>query len=126
MADIIIVVSPAFKGGKRQHDRFDAHLADTGEVVFVATRQPMLDAARVLLDRGRDPHDVICKVCQHAPEIVSMRAPIGVAAWYDIMGAKFVRRKVTNSTSVSTNRARPNASRAPPTNIQSKTADASS
>jgi hypothetical protein len=94
MADIFIVVTPSFdRTGKRRHDRFDAYLRDTGEVICTATRQPLLDSSRVLLSRGYDSTDVICKVWSHKPQVVSMRAPIGVAAQYDVMGEKFVRRK---------------------------------
>ena len=57
-----------------------------------ATQQPMLDASRVLLRRGMDPTTTIYKVRVDAPTIVTMRAPIGVAARYDVMGEKFVRR----------------------------------
>jgi hypothetical protein len=58
-----------------------------------ATQQPLLDASRVLLRRGFHPSTVICKVRSDAPMVVTMRAPIGVAAQYDVMGEKFVRRK---------------------------------
>jgi len=92
MTEITIVVSPAFDNrGKRRHDRFDARLSD--EVVCEATRQPLLDASRKLLRRGADPNATICKVRASAPAVVTMRAPIGVAAQYDVMGEKFIRRK---------------------------------
>jgi hypothetical protein len=94
MPNITIVVKPAFdSGGRRQHDRFDAYLGETGEVICTAARQPLFDGSRVLLSRGYDSTDVICKVWSHKPQTVSMRAPVGVAAQYDVMGEKFVRRK---------------------------------
>jgi hypothetical protein len=94
MSDIFIVTTPAFgRTGKRKHERFDTYLRDTGELICIATRQPLLDASRVLLARGYDPKDVICKVTSEAPQIVTMRAIIGIAAQYDVMGEKFVRRK---------------------------------
>src|SRR6266550_4563748 len=93
MSDIIIVVKPACRNGRRLHDRVDAYLCDTGELICKATRQPRLDSARALLDRGYLPTDIISKVWARAPHIVTMRAPIGVAAQYDVMGEKFVRRK---------------------------------
>ena len=94
MTEIVIVVSPAFdERGKRRHGRFDVHLKDSGELILVATRQPLLDASRTLIRRGLDPSYVICKVRSDAPTVVTMRAPIGVAAQFDVMGEKFVRRK---------------------------------
>jgi hypothetical protein len=94
MTEITIVVSPAFNNrGKRRHDRFDARLQSSDEVICEATRQPLLDASRELLRRGADPNATICKVHASAPAVVTMRARIGVAAQYDVMGEKFVRRK---------------------------------
>ena len=86
-------MKPACRNGRRLHDRVDAYLCDTGELICKATRQPRLDSARALLDRGYLPTDIISKVWARAPHIVTMRAPIGVAAQYDVMGEKFVRRK---------------------------------
>jgi hypothetical protein len=68
MSDIFIVVTPASNSnGKRRHDRHDAHLRDTGELICSATRQPLLDASRVLLARGYDPKAVISKPINHSP-----------------------------------------------------------
>ena len=105
MSDIIIVVKPAFdRTSKRKHERFDAYLHDTGQLICSATRQPLLDASRVLLARGYDPKDVICKVRSEAPQIVTMRAIIGIAAQYDVMGEKFVRRKAAGPDAPHKNR----------------------
>jgi hypothetical protein len=94
MTEIVIVTTPSFdRHGKRRHGRFDVRLQGNDEVICGATQQPMLDASRVLLRRGVDPTTTICKVRVDAPTIVTMRAPIGVAAQYDVMGEKFVRRK---------------------------------
>lgn len=94
MTETIIVVSPSFdRRGKRRHDRFDALLKDDAEVICGATRQPLLDSSRVLLARGLDPSTVLCMVHSHAPTVVTLRSPIGVAAQYDVMGSAFVRRK---------------------------------
>jgi hypothetical protein len=94
MTEITIVVSPAFdKRGKRRHGRFDVHLQGNNEVICEATQQPLLDASRVLLRRGADPTTTICKVRADKPTIVTMRAAIGVAAQYDVMGEKFVKRR---------------------------------
>ena len=94
MTEITIVVLPALdRRGKRRHGRFDVHLHGNDEVICEATQQPLLDASRVLLRRGVDPTTTVCKVRADKPTIVTMRAAIGVAAQYDVMGEKFVRRK---------------------------------
>jgi hypothetical protein len=94
MTKIVIVTTPSFDGhGKRRHGRFDVRLQGGDEVICEATQQPLLDASRALLQRGADRTATICKVRADAPTIVTMRAPIGVAAQYDVMGSAFVRRK---------------------------------
>jgi hypothetical protein len=94
MTEITIVVSPAFDNrGKRRHDRFDARLQSSDEVICEVTRQPLIDASRELLRRGADPNATICKVSASEPAVVTLRARIGVAAQYEVMGEKFVRRK---------------------------------
>src|SRR5690349_21001152 len=96
MTQLAIVVSPAFdRRGKRRNGRFDVRLQGNDEVICEATQQPLLDASRVLLQRGADPSGTICKVRVDSPTIVTMRAPISVAAQYDVMGEKFVKRKQT-------------------------------
>jgi hypothetical protein len=87
-------IASGFRDGKRLHDRFDAHLRDTGELICCAKRQPLLDGSRELLKVGYEPTDVICMVWSHSPEIVAMKGPIGVVAQFDVMGSKFVRRKL--------------------------------
>ncbi len=95
MTEIIIVLSPSFdRRGKRRHDRFDVRINGSSEVICDATRQPLLDAGRVLLARGFDPATIVCMVHRNAPTVVSMREPIGVAAQFDVRGEKFVRRKL--------------------------------
>lgn len=94
MTEIVTVTTSSFdRRGKRRHGRFDVRLQGGDEVICEATQQPMLDASRVLLRRGVDPITTICKVRVDAPTIVTMRAQISVAAQYDVMGEKFVRRK---------------------------------
>jgi hypothetical protein len=96
MTEIVILVSPSFDHrDKRRNDRFDARLKDTDEVICMATRQPVLDASRVLLGRGHDPSTKICMAYAHAPTAITSWAIIGAAAQYDVMGEKFVRRKTT-------------------------------
>jgi hypothetical protein len=48
------------------------------ELICAATRQPLLDASRVLLARGFDPSTVLCMVHSHSPTVITLRAPIGV------------------------------------------------
>jgi len=94
MTEIVIVTTPSFDGhGKRRHGRFDVRLQGVDEIICEATQQPMLDASRALMRRGVDPSTTICKIRADAPIVVTMRAPIGVAARFDVMGEKFVRRK---------------------------------
>jgi hypothetical protein len=91
---IAIVVKPAFNDrGRRHHDRFDAYLDDTGELICRATRQPLLDTSRVLLARGCNPTDIIGMAWSHKPQTITMTAVIGTAAQFDVMGNRFVRRK---------------------------------
>jgi hypothetical protein len=95
MKEFMIVASPAFdRRGKRRPGRFDVHLQGGDEVICEATQQPLLDASRKLLRRGVDPSTTICKVRADAPTNVTMRAPIGIAAQYDVMGSAFVRRRL--------------------------------
>ena len=94
MTELIIFVSPAFnRCGKRRQGRFDVRLKDSDEIICEATQQPLLDAARIMLRRGVEPSTIICKVRSDTPMVVTMRAPISVAAQFDVMGEKFVRRK---------------------------------
>jgi hypothetical protein len=94
MTEIAIVVSPSLdQRGKRRHDRFDARLQNSSELICEAARQPLLDASRVLLSRGYDPSTVISMSHASNPTVVPMRARIGVAAQFDVMGERFVRRK---------------------------------
>jgi hypothetical protein len=93
-AEITIVVSLSFDPrGQRRHGRFDVSLQGSDEIICEATQQPLLDASRVLLCKGIDPSTAICKVRSDTPAVVTMRATIGVAAQYDVMGSAFVRRK---------------------------------
>jgi hypothetical protein len=50
-----------------------------GELICDQTRTPFLSAARVLLQRGADPNEMLEKV-RCGSDQVDMRAPIGVAA----------------------------------------------
>jgi hypothetical protein len=70
---IIIVVEPADR-----HDRWRAQLADD-EVIVLASRQPFVDSARRLLERGHDPATVL--LMRHKDSGVdSLRGQIGIAA----------------------------------------------
>ena len=88
-----IVVSPAFDGqGKRRHGRFNVRLQSTLEIIREATKQPLLDSARVLLSRGCDPNARINMIWHDKPKAVSLTAVIGQAAQFDVMAERFVRR----------------------------------
>ncbi|UPT96130.1 hypothetical protein J4G48_0045055 [Bradyrhizobium barranii subsp. apii] len=96
MTEVVIIVSPSFDHrGKRRHDRFDARVKDTDEVICRATRQPVLDGSRVLIDKGYSPSTAIRMAYAHATAVITGWAIIGEAAQYDVMGEKFVRRKTT-------------------------------
>lgn len=98
MPDINIIVGPAFDSrGRRQHDRFDAHLRNTGELICRATRQPLLDTSRMLLASGYSPTERISMVWSHRPGTAALTGVIGVAAQFDVMGERFVRRKASFS-----------------------------
>jgi hypothetical protein len=89
--ELRLVVSPAFDGrGRRRHEQFEARLS--GDVLCVS-RQPLLDAARALLNRGMDPSTVLAKVHADNPSVVTLKSPVGVAATLDVMGTRFVLRK---------------------------------
>lgn len=98
--DVIILISLAFNDrSQRLHDRFDAHIRDTGELLCRATRQPLLDCSRALLARGCNETDIIGMVWAHAPQTIAMTAVIGQAARYDVLGGKFVKRKPSSKPS---------------------------
>jgi hypothetical protein len=93
ITNITIIVKPAFDHrGRRHHDRFDACLRDTGELICRATRQPLLDSSWVLLSRGYDPNARISMIWHDKPQTVAMMALIGKAAQFDVMSCRFVRR----------------------------------
>lgn len=61
--------------------------------MICVSAQPFLDASRVLLEGGADPTTVLTMVHANAPTTIALKGPIGVAAQFDVMGARFVRRK---------------------------------
>jgi hypothetical protein len=71
---LVIVVSPTKSAG-----HFQARLQQSNEVLVKNSRQPFLDAARVLVERGYDPSVLL--VMKHlGSDTVSLRAPLGKAA----------------------------------------------
>jgi hypothetical protein len=91
--EIRIITSPAFDSqGRRRHEHVEVRLAAGGEVLLVS-RQPLLDAARYFLTQGADPATVLTKVHGDKPDVVTMKSTIGLAAQYDVLGSRFVRRK---------------------------------
>jgi hypothetical protein len=72
--ELVITVSPTGSPG-----RFRAVLAGTGELQVGSSRQPFMDAARVLIENGRDPGAVL--VMKHAgTDAVALWARLGTAA----------------------------------------------
>ena len=91
--ELRLVVSPAFDHrGRRRHEQFEASLLGDGEVLC-ASRQPLLDTARALLNRGMGPSTVPAMVHAVNPSVVTLKSSLGVAAALDVMGTRFVRRK---------------------------------
>jgi hypothetical protein len=92
LTDVTIVVSPALDcGGRRRAELFEARLLGSSMILCVS-RQPLLDVARTLLGRGMPSQTVLSLVHDSNQLEVALRAPIGIAAKYDVMGSRFVRR----------------------------------
>ena len=71
---LVIVVSSTKSAG-----HFQARLQQSNEVLVKNSRQPFLDGARVLVERGCDPSSLL--VMKHlGSDIVALRAPLGKAA----------------------------------------------
>ena len=97
--EVTIVVSPAFDGGGRlRQGFFEARLLGHSEIICVSS-QALLDCSRLFLSAGFKPTAVIKKVRHDSPRLVSMSARIAIAARYDVMGDRFVRRQKTHSMS---------------------------
>jgi hypothetical protein len=72
---LVIIVSPI----KISPGYFQARLKTTNELLVGSSRQPFLDAARVLIKNGRDPYAVL--LMKHAgSDIVALKAPLAKAA----------------------------------------------
>jgi hypothetical protein len=72
---LVIVVSPI----GTSPGYFEARLATTNELLVKCSRQPFLDAARMLIDNGHDPNAVL--LMKHAgSDIVALKAPLAKAA----------------------------------------------
>lgn len=94
-ANLKITVRPAFdQRGRRRHEQFEARQWPDGRIICVS-RQPFLDAARALLKAGEAPSTVLIMVHEVSPSIIALKSSIGVAAALDVMGSRFVRRKIT-------------------------------
>jgi hypothetical protein len=58
---------------------FQARLEGTDELLVGSSRQPFVDSARVLIEKGHDPAGIL--EMRHAgSDIVALRAPLGKAA----------------------------------------------
>jgi hypothetical protein len=89
-----VTLSPAFdRYGRRRPEQFEARLCGCADVLCVA-RQPLLEVARILLSQGKSPKTVLALVHAGDELTVSLRAEIGIAAQFDVLGSRFVRRKV--------------------------------
>jgi hypothetical protein len=71
---IVITVSPI-----RTPGRFQASLASTDDLLVRSSRQPFLDAARVLVGHGYDPL-MILEMKHAGSDTVALRALLGKAA----------------------------------------------
>jgi hypothetical protein len=72
---LIIVVSPI----KISPGYFQARLVNTNELLVGSSRQPFLDAARVLISQGCDGNAIL--VMKHlGSDIVALKAPLAKAA----------------------------------------------
>jgi hypothetical protein len=93
--ELRLTVSPAFDHrGRRRHEAFEARLLGNTEVLCIS-RQPLLDAARVLLKRGMGPSTVLVMVYAVSPLVPTLKSSLVVAAAFDVMGMRFVRRKAS-------------------------------
>ena len=72
-ATIRLVVAPASAG------RFTARLEITGELLVTSTRQPLVDGARVLLDRGFDPATPL--TMRHKGKAYDSFQPMPIGHW---------------------------------------------
>jgi hypothetical protein len=71
---IVISVSPRTSPG-----RFQARLESTDELLVDSSRQPFVDAARVLVGKGYNPASVL-EMKHQGSDIVALRAPLAKAA----------------------------------------------
>jgi hypothetical protein len=72
---IVIIVSPI----RTSPGRFEARLASTDELLVGSSRQPFVDAARVLIEKGHHPATIL--VMKHlGSNIIALKAPLGKAA----------------------------------------------
>jgi len=91
--EVTIVVTPAFdRNGKRRRELFEVRLRNHPELICISA-QPLLDCSRILLRAGFKESTVLMQVRSGSPQHISMRARIGIAAQYDVMGDRLVRRK---------------------------------
>jgi hypothetical protein len=92
---IRLTARPSFsRAGKRRPECFDVFL-DNNPKPMLSSRQPALDACRVLLSRGYEPTLPVV-MCHGDDQVISLRSVVGVGR-LTIMGRRFVRRK--NGTS---------------------------
>jgi hypothetical protein len=98
LTDLKITLSPALdRYGRRRSEQFEARLWGCSEILCTS-RQPLLDVARILLSQGMSPQTEIGLVHAGNDMNIALRAPIGIAAQFDVMGCRFIRRKAGRTT----------------------------
>ena len=97
-----IIISPAFDNrGRRLHGRFVTTL--DGRQLCIS-RQPLLDAARILIGQGANPTDIIAMRHAGSPHD-ALRSTVGGAAALTVeegekVGPRFVRWKAFSRSDV--------------------------
>src|SRR5262249_33257680 len=85
VANVTIVIEPV-----GHHGRFRACV--DGRVIVASTRQPFLDAARVLIGEGHDRRTIL-EMRRAGADQVSLHGPLWAAAHLDVKDTKFVKHR---------------------------------
>lgn len=75
---ITITIQPAQHNG--HDDPSGRYLAYNGDQFLCSSRQPLLDAARILIKQGHNPNTPIEMRRKNNPNVVALRSTIGQAA----------------------------------------------
>lgn len=91
--EIVVVVTPAYdRHGRRRNEKFEVRRRHCDAIICISA-QPLLDVSRIYLSAGATPATRISLIHSSRPEQVALIAPIGVAAQYDVMGTRYIKRK---------------------------------